>query len=382
MTDLGYPTRHQSKVRALHETTKGLSLALSSAADRDDQGRLYDDCFKKSDGRAVIGWRYDGNPHGEALAMLARNEAGLLVSSYACQPRRVFGRGDPQRACTIGQTGDVMTHPDWRKLGVFADLNWAAMDEARRRGWPVAWGLPNANSGHLFFGKLDWQLAGHIGPWTFVLAADAHARRERMRAGRLASAIVPWSYWRGSMTRGRLRELSWSKVTAAPIERFTPEVDEISKEVETRHDFMVRRDAAYLNWRYFDAPSGLFRAHGVYDGAGALRGYVVLQMPRPGEMVGFVVDILALDDVALAAAMDTALGHLQAAGASVARAYAMKLSWWEQQLARCGFRAPKRNGYKEVGAYPILPEHPMTPAGMCTARWYFTDGDRDDETVR
>ena len=357
-------------------------MGLSTPADREDQGRLYDACFKKADGQKVIAWRYDGNPHGDALAMLARTTQGELVSSYACQPRRVFGRGDDSMSCTIGQTGDVMTHPAWRKLGVFADLNWAAMKEAGRRGWPVAWGLPNQNSGHLFFGKLGWQLAGHIGPWTFVLSVDQHARRERMRAGRLASAIVPWSYWRGTMRRGRLRELAWENVQSVPIERFQPDVDPIAMEVETRFDYMVRRDHRYLNWRFIEAPSGLFRAQGVYAGSGELRGYVVVQLPRPGEVVGFIVDLLAIDDVAFAAAMDTALGHLSAAGASVARAYAMKNSWWEQQLHRCGFCSPKRNGYKEVGAYTILPDHPMTPAAMNTARWYFTDGDRDDETVR
>ena len=45
-----------------------------------------------------------------------------------------------------------------------------------------------------------------------------------------------------------------------------------------------------------------------------------------------------------------------------------------------GFRRPR--GYKEVGAYPIWPDHPLADSTLDTSRWYFMDGDRDDEFAR
>lgn len=58
----------------------------------------------------------------------------------------------------------------------------------------------------------------------------------------------------------------------------------------------------------------------------------------------------------------------------------MRGTHWETVLARGGFRRPR--GYKEVGAYALQPEHPVAQATLDTLRWYFMDGDRDDELAR
>lgn len=246
----------------------------------------------------------------------------------------------------------------------------------------MVFGLPNRQSEGIFTGKLGWELVGRIRPYTFVLTTDEAARAERMRVGRLSAALVPWAAWRGMMRRGKLRNLAFEKVNTVAIARFGPEVDELSHEVARRFDWMVQRDHAYLNWRFLDAPAGLFRAHGVYAPDGSLRGYVVVQLPGRGERVGYVVDVLALDDTALAAALDSALGHLAKSSAAVARSHAIEGSWWEHKLLWSGFRRGKSEDYKAVILHTLDPEHPVARAGQAPARWYFTDGDRDDELVR
>lgn len=360
-----------------------LETRLCAPADRERQAALYETCFGKQGGSGlpVLQWRYDQNPHGGAVSFLTSDGDGRDLSGYACSPRRVIPMGEESLAGTVGQTGDVMTHPDARGRGVFSDLDRAAMKETGKRGWQLVFGLPNSKSEKLFVEKLDWDSVGRLKPWTFVLAWDAGAKAERMKAGRLAALGVPWSYWRGTMRRGALRNQAWEKVNTMRIPRFDAEVDDIAKEVERRFAFMVRRDHDYLNWRFIDAPSGLFRAHGVYEPSGKLRGYAVIQLPRPGETVGYLVDLLAVDEEAFAAAMDAALGHLRKAGASVARAWAIEGSWWESRLVYSGFRPPKKEDFKIVIAYIHDREHPLGVAAKDPASWYFTDGDRDDETV-
>ena len=115
--------------------------------------------------------------------------------------------------------------------------------------------------------------------------------------------------------------------------------------------------------------------------SGAMRGYCVVQLPRSGAAVGYVVDLVALDDVAFAAAMEAALGHLSKAGASVARAHAIEGSWWERRLREAGFRAGKRADHKSVIAYVHDAAHPLGAAALNPSSWFFTDGDRDDELV-
>lgn len=356
--------------------------ACHSAEDREGQIELFERCFDKSAGREVLAWRYDANPHGEPVQLLAKS-GGVAVSGYACNPRQALARG--VEGATVGQTGDVMTAPEARGQGVFSGLDRRAMELSKAAGWPAVFGLPNRTSEKLFTEKLGWESVGRIRPWTFVLASDAGARRERHRAGRLASLAVPWSYWRGTMARGRMRNRAWEKVNTLAIPRFDDEVDAIWKAVAKDFDWMVRRDANYLNWRFMDAPSGRFRAHGVYDPEGTMRGYAVVQLPEgtgvDAAATGYVVDLVAVDEVAFAAAMDAALGHLRKAGASVARAWAIVGSWWEGALKGAGFRAPKAEDFKVVIAMVHDKKHPLGQAALSPHKWFFTDGDRDDEVV-
>jgi GNAT superfamily N-acetyltransferase len=352
-----------------------LTVLESSAVHRCAQGALFDRCFGRSGGAEAVRWRYDGCPHGGTIAPIAF-EDGRLVASYACSPRRVLYRGE-LLAPAVGQTGDVMTDPELRSRGVFTALHWRAIAAARHAGWPAVWGLPNEYSGRIFFGKLGWLLAGHIGPWNFVLAADKKGRQERLVNGRLAAYGAPWAAWRGASARRRLRV---SSLEVQRVTHFPEDVGALGAAIAPRFDWMVQRDKAYLDWRFVDAPSRLFRALVLRDASGALVAYAVVQLPREGSAVGFIADLVGVDKGAEGAALDAALDELAGAGASVARAYAMLDSAWEHLLERGGFRRPR--GYKPVGAYPLDCDHALAVATMHTSRWYFTDGDRDDETAR
>lgn len=365
------------------EPGDGLVARYSSAADRLVQGRLYDLCFGKDDGTIALPWRYDGCPHGTPIAPVAEDASGTMLSSYACSPRRIRYRGEDAGERRVGQTGDVMTNPELRSKGVFSALHWHAMEEAQRQGWPAAWGLPNKFSGRIFFGKLGWQLAGHIGPWNFVLNTSPEARAVRLQNGRLAMLATPWAAWRGASQRARLRAKS-AGLTSEPIERFPEEVAKLSEEIEPRFDWMCHRDAEYLNWRFLDAPSKAFEAVGVRDRSGALVGYSVVQRPVSSvegvSSIGIISDVLGVDEQAEGAALDAGLAILARSGCAVARAYGMQGSHLETVLARGGFRRPP--AYKPVGAYTIHDDHPLGRSTLDTSSWYFTECDRDTETVR
>ena len=358
----------------------------ATAADRERQAALYDLCFAKDDGARTVPWRYDQNPHGEAITRIATDPAGQVVSHYACSPRRVsfpLGGGPGRRGeATVGQTGDVMTHPEFRKLGIFSDLDRDAMEEARERGWPVVFGLPNRQSAHIFTRDLGWEAVGTIRPWTFVLVADARARLERLRAGRLAAAGVRWAAWRGLMRRGALRRASHGQVNVVPLPRLGEEAQALFEMVAQDYPWMVRRDPEYLNWRFSDAPSGRFRTHAAFDGEGKLVGYCVVQLPLQDEAAGHLVELVGRDEVAHSALLEAALGHLAKAGAAVARAHAIAGSRWERQLRSAGFRAPKREDGKIVIVRVLDERHPLAAIARRPAEWFFTDGDRDDELVR
>ncbi len=379
---LGYAASVSMHHEASADTGERFAVGLCGPEDREEQTRLFRSCFKKPIEVESLRWRYDQNPHGQALTALSRPEHLADhdgVSGYACSPRRALSYGDESTLATIGETGDVMTHPQWRKRGLFSELDRRVMDEAARQGWKLVFGLPNRRSAHIFL-KLGWDAIGTIRPWTHLLRSDADARRVRFSEGRTASWLVPWQR-RTSHRALRRLESQGQAFDVRRLDAFPPEVENLSRTVECDFAFMVRRDARYLDWRFLRAPSRLFRALGVFAPGGAFAGYVVVQLPRRGEPIGFLVDLLACEPDARAAALAGGLRELERAGAAAVQATAIDETWWAQQLRGSGFHPPKPANHLIVILYRHDDQHPLTRAARQVEGWYLTDGDRDDETM-
>ncbi len=357
-----------------------LRVIECTQAHRPTQARLASQCFRKPVDAGGLEWRYQRNPQGESLSFAQSLPDGTLVSGYACNPRRVLAFGEPSTAATLGETGDVMTHPDWRKLGLFSALDAAARARSRELGWPAIFGLPNQRSAHIFL-ELGWQEVGRIAMHTHVLHSSRAVAALCRPAGRLAALCVPLDAWRARRARARL-ETEGAGWRVEPIEQsFPPEVDGLSRRVARQFAWMVERSAEYLCWRFLESPSGLHRALALRSPEGALGGYVVVQLPRPGERVGYLVDLLAAEPGARSAGLLAGLERLRAAGAWLVQASAVRASFWEGELLRAGFRAPRRGRELSVILFAHQPEHPLSRAGRQARDWYLTDGDRDDETM-
>ncbi|MEM7306890.1 MAG: GNAT family N-acetyltransferase [Planctomycetota bacterium] len=353
-----------------------LQLALCGRAERAEQARLFDACFKKGATPEDLAWRYDLGPHGQAVSILARPPGGEGISGYACSPRRALCYGDESTLAPVGETGDVMTHPDWRKRGIFSSLDRRCMEEVGQLGWPLVFGLPNRRSAHIFL-ELGWERIGTVRPYSFPLRADAAARAEAFREGRLRAWLLPLHVARS----GRLlRRSERPDLTTRRLERFPPETLDLSRALEKRFAFMVRRDPDYLNWRFVENPARLHDVLGVYRGE-ELVALVTVQRPRAGSCVGFLVDVLAPGEDALSAAVGIGLRHLGAAGASVVQSTAIDRSWWADKLKGSGFLPPKESNHLIVILHPHDRDHPLVKAAREASSWFFTDGDRDDATM-
>ncbi|MFT7485973.1 MAG: putative N-acetyltransferase YhbS [Candidatus Paceibacteria bacterium] len=356
------------------------SIGVCTPQHREEQTRLFNACFKKQIQPSDLVWRYDDNPHGQGLSLLARPEGGEGVSGYACSPRRALVRGEPSSLAPIGQTGDVMTHPEWRKRGIFSGLDRRAMEETAKLGWPLVFGLPNRRSAHIFL-ELGWEAIGKIRPWTFALQVSAESKAARRVDGRLKVWGLRGARKQGAKARSALREATGGQFGVHRITRFNDQVDAISKQVEKQFALMVRRDHEYLNWRFIDNVNKCHTPLGVFDAAGKLAAYVVVQDPRPGEVVGYLVDVLAANESALAQAMEAGIAHLYAAGAHLVQATCIDESWWEGKLRMAGFQPPREENHLIVILHTHQADHPLASAAREAKDWYLTDGDRDDETM-
>jgi GNAT superfamily N-acetyltransferase len=347
-------------------------------SDRAEQVRLFNACFKKQIDAKGLAWRYDENPLGRAISLIARPPKKDGVSGYACNPRLASARGE--HAALIGETGDVMTHPDWRKRGIFSQLDRAAMSEVKQRGWPLVFGLPNRRSAHIFL-ELGWERVGTLRLWTCVLENSPSARGERAKEGRIAGWTTGFAQRRAKRSRAKQAALSEGHTRHAIESGFPEQTGQLSRSVEAQFAFMIRRDKSYLDWRFMRGPARLHRAFELRDASGTFAGYCVIQLPREQSAVGYLVDVLARDERSLAAAIGAGIDELARAGAHIAQASAVVGSWWEARLLEHGFVAPRKQNFLTIILHAHDAAHPLTRAARDPRSWYFTDGDRDDETM-
>lgn len=357
-----------------------LLVSACGPAERAEQTRLFNACFKKRVVEEQLAWRYDRSPHGSSVSFVSRPPGGEGISGYACSPRLALSMGDETTLAPIGQTGDVMTHPDWRKRGIFSGLDRAAMAATAAAGWPLVFGLPNRRSAHIFL-TLGWSQVGKIRPYTFLLEGGARARALRLREGRLAAMAVPLARRACAAAEHRLSQLASTGGSVAPLARFPENVRDVAREVERQSPLMVRRDAPYLNWRFVDTPSRRQRALGAYGTGGTLVGYAVYQPPAEGAPLGFLVDLVAPEPATRAALVLAVVEELRRSGAAAVEATAIDGSIWAQELRGAGFLAPRDDNHLIVILHVHQPDHPLVRAARDASRWYLTDGDRDDETI-
>ncbi len=328
-----------------------LTTHACGPGDRAQEARLFNLCFDKQLPAATLAWRYDQNPHGDAIARLRKSPDGKAVGGYACVARRASPWGRTAELTPVGQSSDAMTHPQWRRRGIFSALDRDCMGAAARLGWPVCFAVPNPNSARIFVRDLGWEKIGHLRLWTLGLPGG-----ERSPAP--GSELMP-----------------------RPLRRFPEDVGRLSMDVAKNFSFMVRRDAAYLDWRFLKNTSRLHRAFGVFDRQDHFRGYVVVQIPREGDALGYLVDVLGDDAPSVAAAIEGGLRQLATAGASQVRATAIDGTWWMRALAGAGFRDRGQEDWRILVLRVHRQDHAIVEAARDVEHWYFTDGDRDDETM-
>ena len=154
----------------------------------------------------TFAWQFRQPPSGPALLFVARG-AGRIVGLY-CAVRGTLDAGGATVATARVQ--DVMTMPAWRGRGVLHAL------AERCRDW-----------------LLDEGIAGYAFP-------NEHSHRSFVRAGWDVATAVPW--WRGGAA-----ELGQT-IDAAECDVFDERATEIWDAAKA--GVAIRRDAAYLNWRY------------------------------------------------------------------------------------------------------------------------------------
>jgi hypothetical protein len=310
-------------------------------------------------------WQYrrnPNNPHHEPEIWVAR-EGTTIVGQYATMPVRLSLSGKEVPA-SWGM--DVMVAPERQRQGL-GEVLFRTWD--RNVGASLGLGLSDAS--YRLFQKLRWPDVGPVPCFVKPLTRRALRRPEwPLAVNRFVSAV----------TLPFVRIVARNRPLRAEVRllhRFDDSFTELWTSVAPKLGLAVRRDAAYLNWKYTSAP------HVRYAIAALRRddrnvGYAVYRhLYEPHGRVTLLVDFLVDPDDADGLA--TLLGWMdreaRRADSDKIRTYAMHAAY-RRVLKKCGYFQVK-SGMEFVVKVNAMEMPPSFYEQ--TDDWHITLGDSDQD---
>jgi GNAT superfamily N-acetyltransferase len=309
------------------------TLTIDRRRPEDDEEilRLYAAVFGETlaeGSRRRFRWQYLENPATgpEGPEIWVARDGGLPLGQYASMPVVLWWGGREVRS-SWGM--DVFVRAEGRGRGLGAKLftTWADHVE-------VALGLGLTPSSYGLFKKLGYHDVGPVPFYRCFLDPFAVARR---RLGPVLGSVAGAALAAGLYLSSRSPRLP-GDVSVRRIEGFGPEYDALWLRTRASYRMCVRRDAAYLSWKYRDCP------HRRYDLWEARRGGELIGFAASrhedyrGLRLGWLLDVFAdaSDREAKVALISAVLDDFRAAGVARAQAFSMNVALAED-LRRCGF---------------------------------------------
>ncbi len=193
---------------------------------------------------------------------------------------------------------DVGTHPDHRRKGLYAQLY--KMRENARSEESMEYGYTTNPIVDAYIKKQVsdrlplYQFPYLIGKFIRINNVDSHLKHRSvknsllMKLGYKALKLINY------ITHKSERERSYD-FNIKRIARFDENADTLWRKVSYHHNFMLKRNSTYLNWRYFGDES---QAYNVFmaECEGEALGYIVYKIDEqlPEYPRSYIIDLVAL----------------------------------------------------------------------------------------
>ena len=318
---------------------------------------LFNEVFAEGDAdfhaRSMDIWRWEflDNPAGMQVVVAEEPGSGRIVAQYACLPARAHLRG---RIVSIGQGIDSIVHREYRRglkrQGAFlrtAQYYFDHFGVPARNAW--GYGFPNQRAYGIGVKLLKYVPIAAPVP-TLFRNLFQHAHDAEVGAGRAHDGEI------------------------VEVQRFDARADRFWTRLATAYPMAIRRDAAYLNWRYLDNPLARYVAFAFVERGGEYRGIAIVRPHWTGP------PILAVQEWFVDPHAPEVTGALLAHVTRFARATGQhRIELWVPE-AHPQFRAVRDNGF---GVEPSLFNlcikiyEPTLDVEWVKANWYWTIGDSD-----
>ncbi len=310
-------------------------------------------------------WQYRRNPNVPAVGPLIwiAREGQTIIGQYAAMPVRLMADG-MEISAAWGM--DVMVAPERQRQGL-GDVLFRTWD----RNVGASLGLGLSESSYRLFQKLNWPDVGPVPCLVKPLSRRALRRPNwPVQLNRFVSFItLPWVRLvsRSRPLEGEMRI----------VRQFDERFNQLWERVARKFALAVRRDAAYLTWKYIQPPHVRYTV-AVLEREQEVAGYVVYRhVQEPRGRVTLLVDWLTDPDdkTAMLTLVRWIDREARAAGSDKIRTFCMH-EGFRKLLRKSGYYAVKSTMefVAKVNAVNVSASFYAD-----TSRWHITLGDSDQD---
>ena len=321
---------------------------------------LFNEVFKTERRLDHWYWKFRDNPYGSHRICVGVSNDGGIVSQYAGHPIPFCStiEDDTKPSCFLTvHAGDTFTSPEVRRIGLgktglLARTTFYYYAKFLEGFVPFAFGFNTATIKKLGERYLGYRFGDPVVLWTKDLSTDSFKRPRFF--GRIFSGF-------------RVEEVC----------SVDDEWDDFFDRVCPSYEFLVKRDAVYLKWRYLDCPDKDYRIFAVRR-KGSLVGWSVF-MPKNSALIwgDALFDSRCLESVSYL--LSYILEAYFAEAETIEVWFPRNPEWWITHLQSIGFGAgPEPDGltlcYRTFWN-DMMDEHSVTE--KLKSHFYYTWGDSD-----
>lgn len=231
-------------------------------------------------------WQFRDAPAGQARIWLADHN-GEIVGHYA------LIRADMKvgsEIITASQNVGTMTHPAYRRQGIYSALEKRALSEEGNRGTHITFGFPNeaAYPGHIKRGFLDiGVIRAMLKPLNLENIVGRYVRNKLLSKVLAAISNIAFNLLYLAHKPPKIDGIQITKVSF-----FDERINDLWERIYRDYDIIVVRNKEYLNWRFVDVPGVDYTIY-LAEKESQILGYTVLKCERQfGLKVGRIFELI------------------------------------------------------------------------------------------
>ena len=327
--------------------------------------------------QSMYRWLFDEDPYDPPggnmmFVMRDRDAGGKMIASDGLIP---FDLKLGDRVVKAAHSVKSMTHPDYKRQGIFRTMTENSLCQGARQGVQVVLGFANKNS-YPAYQKFGWTTLYPRSVYVFPsdisrkIEAKTHSR-VLGKMGNLCFRIAT------DLKRSGLHALKNYRVQT--FRKVPPEAGELWDKYQDKFENLIVRDMTYLRWRYDGRPDRSYQTILLSDSEGPA-GYLILRqsVANGKPMVCVTENFTDPDNIeSISALAEAVIAYCRKNESAYAVVCSAGYGKYDEVFRRYGFVPQKGQGNIVIvkSLDPTISEETLAGA----EHWHMTQGDGESE---